>query len=39
MTVIFNTVGSLYLYWTEEEPGAGWLWSFFAHFLHTCAIS
>lgn len=39
MTVIDNTVGSLYPYWTEEEPSMGWLGSFLAHFLHTCAIS
>lgn len=39
MTVIDNTVGSLYLYRTEEEPGVGRLSSFLAHFLHTCAIS
>lgn len=39
VTVIYNTVGGLYLYWTEEEPSVGWLCSFFAHFLHTSAVS
>lgn len=38
VTVAGNTVGGLYLYWTQEEPGVGWLGSFFAHFLHPRAI-
>lgn len=39
VTVNGNTVGSLDLDWTEEEPSLGWLWSFLAHFLHTWATS